>query len=62
MVSKGLSEKVTCEQGSKELQTTLCNTFTHFMDEQAEVQREQAICSRSQNYGVKKVKFKSKSI
>lgn len=41
---------------------TLHCIFSHLIDEQAEVQRDQAICSRSQKYGVKKVKFKSKSI
>lgn len=64
VVTTGLSEKEDCEQGSKgrASQQVLHGTFTHLTDEQAEVQRDQAICSRSQSYEVKKVSFKSTSI
>lgn len=62
VVREGFSEKVTCELGSEELH---CDSAFHFQSsvaEPAEVQGDQAICSRSKNCGVKQVKFKSQSI
>lgn len=46
----------------KEGMASLLCKSTHFMDEQAEVQRDQANCSRSQNHRVENVIFKSKSL